>query len=121
MHLFHGSDATNKDWEWVDAKSWVSGFFTGQLWYLTDYAKSTGNTRLGKQITDVLRGHEITPAALAQTTHSDTHDVGFKTLLPFGMGYQRTNNATDKQALLNGAASLATVCWMWLLRLQVVV
>lgn len=104
------SDATYTEWQWVDAKSWVSGFFPGQLWYLTDYAKSKGDSKLNKYLLDALLQHELTPALLAQTKYIDTHDVGFKTLLPFGMGYQRTNNATDKEALLAGAESLAKVC-----------
>ena len=78
---------------------WGSGFFSGGLWYLSEYTKD-------KDIRDA--ADKWTVALDKQQYNKNTHDLGFMLYCSYGNGYRLTNNPDYKKVLLNGAASLAS-------------
>ena len=78
---------------------WCSGFFGGSLWQLYEYSRKP-------QWKDA--AHLWTMAIQKEQYNTGTHDLGFMVYIPFGRGYQMTENPVYKKAMLNGAESLST-------------
>ncbi len=83
----------------VPAKSWVSGFFPGCLWYLYEY---TTDDKFKKAAIDWTAGLEN------QKNNTGTHDLGFMMYCSFGNGYRLTGDQNYKQILLKTAESLSS-------------
>jgi unsaturated chondroitin disaccharide hydrolase len=94
-------EKNNKSWTYTPAGSWVSGFWSGILWYL--YEETGDETFRDK-------AQSTTSVLLPATYHkAKSHDVGFLTMPSFGNGYRLTENPSYKDALLRAADSLAVL------------
>ncbi len=89
-------DGTIKD---MSSDWWCSGFFGGSLWYLYEFTKDTA----WKNAAD-----KWSMAVEKEKYNKGTHDLGFMLYCPMGNGYRLTKDERYKQAMLTGAASLAT-------------
>jgi unsaturated chondroitin disaccharide hydrolase len=78
---------------------WVSGFFSGELWYLYEYS---GNEELKKWAC------EYTSRVEDQQYTRNNHDVGFIINCSFGNGYRITGDTSYRNILLTAARSLLT-------------
>ncbi len=78
-------------------RSWTSGFFAGNIWYMYDYF----GTDEWKQL-----AHTWTMPLEAEQTNTRTHDLGFMLYCSFGNGYRLTGNDTYKNIMIEGANSL---------------
>ncbi|MGA3286745.1 MAG: glycoside hydrolase family 88 protein [Bacteroidota bacterium] len=78
---------------------WVSGFFSGELWYLYEYS---GNEELKKW------AREYTGRVEDQQYTRDNHDVGFIINCSFGNGFRITNDTAYKKVIQTAAHSLVT-------------
>jgi rhamnogalacturonyl hydrolase YesR len=78
---------------------WVSGFFSGSLWYLYEYSKDNQLKSYAETFTQRVASQQYT---------TDTHDVGFIINCSFGNGYRITGNPAYKKVLENAAHSLST-------------
>ena len=85
-------ETCNSDW-------WVSGFFSGSLWYLYE---NTPTDELKKW------AHEYAMRVEDQQYTTDNHDVGFMIFCSFGNGYRITGNQQYLNVILNASNSLIT-------------
>lgn len=81
----------------VPSSDWCSGFFPGNLWYISEL---TGNKKWVK-----LAGN-FTLKIESEKTNATTHDMGFKMLCSFGNGYRLTNSENYKKILIQSAYTL---------------
>jgi len=78
---------------------WCSGFFAGNLWYLSEYTKDK----------DIASAADAWTVALEKEQYNKTtHDLGFMLYCSYGNGYRLTKNPTYKKVLLQGAESLSS-------------
>lgn len=109
--MYQGAEATGKGDKWfprtlhndslrlVVSDDWTSGFFPGILWMLFEKTGSDSWKQKAEQYTE--RMHK-------EPFNARSHDVGFKVYNSFGQGFRLTGEEKYKQAILNGAATLAT-------------
>lgn len=83
----------------ASSRSWISGFFPGNLWYLYQF---TGNEQWKTFAERWTSGIE------SQKKNKGTHDLGFMMYNSIGKGFQLTQNAHYKDVLLEGARSLSS-------------
>ncbi|GAA3619269.1 glycoside hydrolase family 88 protein [Flavivirga jejuensis] len=83
----------------VDKKDWTSGFFPGVLWLMYDLTKE--NNWKGKAI-------EYTQVLESEKFNASNHDIGFKMMSSFGLGYKITNNKNYREILIRSAKTLVT-------------
>ena len=91
----------NPDGTWIQKSTsdWVSGFFTGTLWYFYDYSADTRWKQVARKWNAALEKEKF---------NTSNHDVGFMLYCSFGNGYRLTGDETYKEILLQGAESLIT-------------
>lgn len=86
------------EWNTVQRKHWVSGFFAGCLWYLYEW---TGNN-LWKY-----RAEQWTSDLESLKHYDGDHDMGFRMFCSFGNGYRLTQRFDYKKILITSAETLA--------------
>lgn len=82
----------------VPSSDWCSGFFPGNLWFISEL---TGNKKWEKT------ADEFTLKIEPEKTNGTTHDMGFKMLCSFGNGYRVTKNENYKNILIQSAYTLS--------------
>ena len=87
------------DLELVTKKDWTSGFYPGVLWYT--YALTKDEYWKTKAIT-------FTNVLESEKKNASNHDIGFKMMPSFGLGYEQTNNSAYKNVLIQSAKTLIT-------------
>jgi unsaturated chondroitin disaccharide hydrolase len=94
------TDGRGGQWATATRTDWRSGFFNGSEWLLLEnYGANSNNwqskaqSRMGDFSSEVSR--------------TQTHDVGFKTILTYGNGYRLTNTAAYRDKIFAGANILA--------------
>ena len=83
----------------VGASDWTSGFFPGELWYLSNYKKDASMQANAEKFTQLLQAQQYT---------INTHDLGFMMFCSYGNGFKITNNVEYKSILIQSAISLQT-------------
>jgi hypothetical protein len=76
---------------------WVSGFFSGSLWYLYQYSNDSALLDYARNYTERVEKEKY---------NRRTHDLGFMLYCSFGNGYRLTGDTAYKDILLTGAESL---------------
>jgi unsaturated chondroitin disaccharide hydrolase len=85
-------------WTTKDATAWTSGFLPGSFWQLHEL---TGEPAWAEKARAWQAG------VASQRTRTDTHDLGFMLMSSVGNDARVTDDPTARQAVLEGAASLA--------------
>lgn len=83
----------------ISSKDWVSGFFSGELWYLYEHTHNAKWLDAAKDFTAKIEPEQY---------NGDSHDVGFKVYTSIGNAYRLTHDARDKDAIITAAKTLAT-------------
>jgi hypothetical protein len=83
----------------IPSRDWVSGFFSGELWYLYEYTHNKKWLEAAKDFTS-----KIEP----EQNNGDSHDVGFKIYTSVGNAYRLTNDTHYKDVIVTAAKTLAT-------------
>jgi unsaturated chondroitin disaccharide hydrolase len=83
----------------IPSRDWVSGFFSGELWYLYDYTHNKKWLEAAKDFTA-----KIEP----EQNNGDSHDVGFKIYTSVGNAYRLTNDPHYKDVIVTAAKTLST-------------
>lgn len=78
---------------------WVSGFFTGQLWYLYEFTNDTSLKVAAEAMTARVENQQF---------NASTHDVGFIIYCSYGNGYRITHRPDYLQVIQNAARTLST-------------
>ncbi len=89
----------NNELKTVSYKSWVSGFFSGVLWYLYE----NDSTEELKKYAEL-----YTSRVESAKNMTSTHDLGFMLYCSFGNGYRLTHDSTYLTVLKMGSKSLST-------------
>lgn len=90
-----------KDWEFVKARDWCSGFWPGVLWYAYEYSGDESLKKDAESFTLPIKTIAYSPAR--------NHDIGFMVYCSYGNGYRLTGNEEYKDILLSAADTLATL------------
>ncbi len=98
------NDAKGAQWSTVGARSWVSGFYPGALWYLYEYARDQKWPDAQAWRT---RAEAWTAGLESQQFNSGHHDTGFVMFNSFGNGYRITKNPAYLPIINRTAQSLA--------------
>lgn len=83
----------------VATRDWTSGFFPGVLWYLDEYYKTDEWKSEARKFTTYME---------KEKTNGTTHDMGFKVFCSVGNAYRLTNDAHDREVIIQSAKTLAT-------------
>ena len=83
----------------VSASDWTSGFFPGELWYLSNYKNDLNMQINAKKFTQLLQNQQYT---------TTTHDLGFMMFCSYGNGLQFANVSGYRDVLIQSAKSLET-------------
>lgn len=83
----------------VATRDWTSGFFPGVLWYLDEYYQTAQWKSEARKFTTYME---------KEKTNGTTHDMGFKVFCSVGNAYRLTNDAHDKEVIIQSAKTLAT-------------
>lgn len=82
----------------VPSSDWCSGFFPGNLWFISEL---TGNKKWETP------ANAFTLKIEPEKTNGTTHDMGYKMLSSFGNGYRLTKNENYKNILVQSAYTLS--------------
>ncbi|MFB9057371.1 glucuronyl hydrolase [Mariniflexile ostreae] len=83
----------------VSKRDWTSGFYPGVLWFTYHL---TGNTEWKNQaikFTELLESEQF---------NASNHDIGFKMMASYGLGYKYSKNEAYKNILIQSAQTLIT-------------
>ncbi|MDR2147863.1 MAG: glycoside hydrolase family 88 protein [Tannerella sp.] len=83
----------------IPSRDWVSGFFSGELWYMYQYTKDEKWREAAEKYTARLEPEKL---------NAGTHDMGFKMYCSFGNGYRLTQNEHYREVLITSAQTLVT-------------
>jgi hypothetical protein len=83
----------------VNASDWTSGFFPGELWYLSNYKNDPIMQKNAEKFTQLLQNQQYT---------TTTHDLGFMMYCSYGNGLQFANVSGYQDILIQSAKSLET-------------
>lgn len=83
----------------VNKKDWTSGFYPGVLWLMYDLTKDSSWKEKATFYTNALESEQF---------NGSNHDIGFKMMSSFGLGYKFTKNDTYKAILIQSAKTLTT-------------
>ena len=97
-------EARGPVWKTVNRHDWVSGFYPGSLWYITEYAR---RNHWSDAATWEQRARAWTQPLHALQDDTSTHDLGFMVFDSVGHDYRLTQDSAAKEVLLRSAASLA--------------
>lgn len=90
---------TSSEIKFVRQKDWTSGFYPGVLWLMYDLTKDTTWAKEATLFTELLEN---------QKNNSSDHDIGFKMMSSYGLGYKLTKNEKYKDILIQSAKTLIT-------------
>jgi Glycosyl Hydrolase Family 88 len=96
------STLSNGTWSTIpntNLVGWTQGFFPGSLWLMH---------QAGGEASWRTRAEQWTRNLELQKTNTQTHDLGFKFMPSFGLGYRLTGDPYYQDVLLTAARSLAT-------------
>ncbi|KAA6303711.1 MAG: Unsaturated chondroitin disaccharide hydrolase [Candidatus Ordinivivax streblomastigis] len=82
-----------------DAAWWGSGFTSGTLWYLYEYAPSDALRLAAEVLTKRIENQQYT---------TSNHDIGFMIYCSYGNGYRLTKNPAYRDVIVTAARSLST-------------
>ncbi len=93
-------NATDDEGEWktVKRKHWVSGFFSGCLWYLYEWT----DNKIWKD-----RAETWTADLKSLKNYAGDHDMGFRMFCSYGNGYRMTGRDDYRAILITSAQTLA--------------
>jgi unsaturated chondroitin disaccharide hydrolase len=94
------TDFKGGQWATTNNQDWRAGFFTGSEWLM--YENYGDNTNGWKAKADG-RTRDFS----AEVSRTQTHDVGFKTLMTYGNGFRLTNLEEFRPKIFAGANTLA--------------
>ncbi|WP_372753498.1 glycoside hydrolase family 88 protein [Mariniflexile sp.] len=83
----------------VSKRDWTSGFYPGVLWNMY---RLTGDKQWKE------KAELYTALLTSEQYNSSNHDLGFKMMPSFGLGYEATNNEAYKKVLIQAAKTLIT-------------
>lgn len=89
----------NDQLQTVSSGGWVSGFFSGSLWYLYEYTQDPRLKDYAEKYTERLKKEQY---------NKGTHDLGFMLYCSYGNGFRLTGNKEYQKVLLTGAESLSS-------------
>ncbi|MEL7834779.1 glycoside hydrolase family 88 protein [Fodinibius sp. Rm-B-1B1-1] len=76
---------------------WVSGFFPGSLWYLSEFSESDSLKKIAK---------ERTWAIEQEKNNASDHDIGFKIYCSFGNAFRITGDSAYADVMMTAAETL---------------
>ncbi|CAH8284082.1 rhamnogalacturonyl hydrolase YesR [Mariniflexile fucanivorans] len=85
--------------ELVSKRDWTSGFYPGVLWYMYSLTGEKQWKDKAEIYTDLLKSEQF---------NDSNHDLGFKMMPSFGLGYELTKNESYKKVLIQSARTLIT-------------
>jgi unsaturated chondroitin disaccharide hydrolase len=94
------TDGRGGQWATAARTDWRSGFFNGSEWLLLENYGTNANSWLSK-------AQSRMADFSSEVGRTQTHDVGFKTILTYGNGYRLTNTAAYRDKIFAGANTLA--------------
>ena len=97
--LYPTSLSPQGELELKSIRSWVSGFFPGNLWYL--YAATQDPMWLGK-------ARRRTAALAGLADYGRTHDLGFMVGCPVGLGLKLTQDRAYRDLIVRTSETLIT-------------
>lgn len=83
----------------VNNKDWTSGFYPGVLWLMYDLTNNSTWKEKAIIYTNLLESEKF---------NASDHDIGFKMMSSFGLGYKYTKNVSYKAVLIQSAKTLIT-------------
>tara|TARA_R110002096_G_scaffold111394_1_gene243138 strand:- start:34442 stop:35626 length:1185 start_codon:yes stop_codon:yes gene_type:complete len=83
----------------VNKRDWTSGFYPGVLWLMYELTKDTDWKEKATLYTNALESEQF---------NASNHDIGFKMMCSFGLGYKLTKNESYKKVLIQSARTLTT-------------
>ncbi|MEO9514069.1 MAG: glycoside hydrolase family 88 protein [Flavobacteriaceae bacterium] len=81
----------------VGKKDWTSGFYPGVLWSMYQLTGEEEWMENAQLYTALLESEKF---------NASNHDIGFKMMSSFGLGYKLTNNTSYKDVLIQSAKTL---------------
>lgn len=85
--------------KFVSKRDWTSGFYPGTLWLMYDLTKEDSWKKEATTYTDLLESEQ---------NNSSNHDIGFKMMSSYGLGYKLTKNEKYRDILIQSAKTLIT-------------
>lgn len=83
----------------VNRRDWTSGFYPGVLWFTYHLTENPEWKDQAIKFTELLEKEQF---------NGSNHDIGFKMMASYGLGYKYTNNAAYKSVLVESAKTLVT-------------
>ncbi|MFB9054221.1 glycoside hydrolase family 88 protein [Formosa undariae] len=83
----------------VSKRDWTSGFYPGVLWYMYRLTEKDQWKEKAELYTSLLESEKF---------NDSNHDLGFKMMPSFGLGYEMTKNESYKKVLVQSARTLIT-------------
>ena len=83
----------------MNKRDWTSGFYPGVLWLMYELTKDTDWKEKATLYTNALESEQF---------NASNHDIGFKMMCSFGLGYKLTKNESYKKVLIQSARTLTT-------------
>jgi unsaturated chondroitin disaccharide hydrolase len=87
-------------WNADPATDWTSGFFPGWIWYMYEQTLDPSLLTRAKAQTSSLSG---------ELTDASGHDIGFRIMSSYGLGYQVTRDPSYMTAIQTAAQTTATL------------
>ena len=97
--IFPRSLLPSKDIRLVSKRDWTSGFFPGVLWFAYELSDDTAWKDQAMKFTELLESEKL---------NASNHDIGFKMMSSYGLGYKHTNSEVYKGVLIESARTLTT-------------
>lgn len=83
----------------VSKRDWTSGFYPGVLWFTYHLTENTYWKEEAVKFTHLLENEAL---------NASNHDIGFKMMSSYGLGYKYTKNEAYKSVLIQSAKTLIT-------------
>jgi len=83
----------------VSKRDWTSGFYPGVLWFAYELSEDNYWKQEAVKFTELLENEQF---------NAGNHDIGFKMMSSYGLGYKYTKNEAYKKVLVQSAKTLIT-------------
>lgn len=97
--IFPRSLESNGDIRLVGKRDWTSGFYPGVLWFTYELTNDEEWKNYATKFTELLE---------SEKHNASNHDIGFKMMCSYGLGYKYTKNKAYKDVLIQSAKTLVT-------------
>ncbi|MFY0715274.1 glycoside hydrolase family 88 protein [Seonamhaeicola sp. NFXS20] len=97
--IFPRSLESNGDIRLVGKRDWTSGFYPGVLWFTYELTNQEEWKNYAVKFTELLE---------SEKHNASNHDIGFKMMGSYGLGYKYTKNKAYKDVLVESAKTLIT-------------